>query len=138
MTPAELVQKIHQRNGQVTVDGGDLNLTATRPLPADLLDELRAHKVELLNYLNGEAANAMSDADAPLDPAADARRRQVLGMLAANPDITYAFTSDDETDPEYVIITLAIRGKATCDLRIPRSRYDGFKVLDLIEQCTNH
>ncbi len=58
-------------------------------------------------------------------------------MLAENPNTTYAFTSDDETDAEYVIITLAIRGKAACDLRIPRSRYDGFKVMDLIEQHTN-
>ncbi len=58
-------------------------------------------------------------------------------MLAENPSITYAFTSDDEIEPEYVIITLAIRGKATCDLQIPKSRYNGFNVFDLIEQYTN-
>jgi hypothetical protein len=58
-------------------------------------------------------------------------------MLAENPGITYAFTSDEETDPDYVIITLAIRGQATCELRIPNASYDGFKVLDLIEQYTN-
>ncbi len=58
-------------------------------------------------------------------------------MLADNPDITHAFTSDDQTDPEYMIITLAIRGQATCDLRIPKDRYDGLKMLELIEQHTN-
>jgi hypothetical protein len=70
--------------------------------------------------------------------AAEIRRREVLDMLAENLGITHALTSDDETDPEYVIITLAIRGKATCDLRIPKARYDGLKVLDLIEQYANH
>jgi hypothetical protein len=59
-------------------------------------------------------------------------------MLAENPGITHAIISDDETDPKYVIITLAIRGQATCDLRIPKARYDGLKVLELIEQHTNH
>ena len=54
-------------------------------------------------------------------------------MLTENPRITYAISSDDQIDPEYVIITLAIRGKAACDLRIPRSKYDGLKVMDLIE-----
>jgi hypothetical protein len=67
-----------------------------------------------------------------------AKRREVLRMLAENPGITHAIISDDETDPEFVIITLAIRGQATCDLRIPKARYDGLKVLDLIEQHTNH
>jgi hypothetical protein len=59
-------------------------------------------------------------------------------MLAENPGITHAIISDDETDPKYVIITLAIRGQATCDLRIPKDRYDGLKMLELIEQHTNH
>jgi hypothetical protein len=43
-----------------------------------------------------------------------AKRREVLSMLAENTGITYAITSDDETDSEYVIITLTIRGQATC------------------------
>ena len=89
------------------------------------------HKGELVDYLNRGAANTIADP-------AETRRREVLNMLAENPGITYAFASDDQIDPEYVIITLAIRGQATCDLRIPKARYDGFKVLDLIEQHTNH
>jgi hypothetical protein len=35
-----------------------------------------------------------------------------------------------------VILTLAIRGKAACELRIPKSRYDAFVLLDLIEKHT--
>lgn len=76
----------------------------------------------------------------PIEPCpthnSQAKRQEVLSMLAKNPNITYAISSDDETDSNYVIITLAIRGQATCELRIPKARYDGFKMLELIEQCT--
>jgi hypothetical protein len=111
MTLVELVLKIHQHSGQVTVEAGDLNLTASRPLPADLLDELRTHKAELLDYLNGKPANAISGTNAPVNPAAEARRRQGVGMLAAHPDVTYAIITDDECASDYVILTLAIRAK---------------------------
>ncbi len=33
-----------------------------------------------------------------------------------------------------VLKALAIRGKATCEFQIPRDRYDGFLLLDLIER----
>lgn len=59
-------------------------------------------------------------------------------MLTESLSITYVLTSDDETDPNYVIITYAIRSQAWCDLRISRSRYAGFKMVDLIEQFTYH
>jgi hypothetical protein len=42
----------------------------------------------------------------------------VLSMVANEPGITYALTSDTEADPDAVIITLAIRDKATCELKI--------------------
>jgi hypothetical protein len=97
MTPVELVQKIHQHRGQVTVEDSDLNLTASRRLPADLLDELRA-KAKLRDYLNRKAANTISDAQTPLDPASQGRRRQVLGMLAAHPaQIPVLYLTDPNT-----------------------------------------
>ncbi len=57
-------------------------------------------------------------------------------MLAANPGITYAFIDDSEIESDAVIITLAIRDKATCELRIPKDRYDGLAILQMIEQQT--
>jgi hypothetical protein len=53
-----------------------------------------------------------------LNAPAEARRQAVLSMLANEPGITYALTSDTEADPDAVIITLAIRDKATCELKI--------------------
>ncbi|HKF93706.1 MAG TPA: hypothetical protein VKB96_03720 [Gammaproteobacteria bacterium] len=46
------------------------------------------------------------------DPAADTSCQSVLAMLAESPDITHAITSDTESEPDAVIVTLAIRGQA--------------------------
>jgi hypothetical protein len=70
------------------------------------------------------------------DLAADTRRQQALSMLAANPDITHAIVSHTEIETDSVIVTLAIRDKATCELRIPKAKYDAFAVLRVIEQHT--
>ena len=63
---------------------------------------------------------------------ADTRRQRVLAMLEKSPGIKYALITDTDSDP--VLLTLAIRGKATCEFQIPRDRYDGFLLLDLIER----
>ncbi|MEK6212230.1 MAG: hypothetical protein AABM64_18040 [Pseudomonadota bacterium] len=55
-------------------------------------------------------------------------------MLAERPAIRYAVLTDDRADPEAVILALAIRGRATCELRIPRNRYDPFLMLDIIDK----
>ncbi|MGH8573668.1 MAG: hypothetical protein ACREX8_14010, partial [Gammaproteobacteria bacterium] len=55
MTAAEIIGKVVEAGGKVASDGADLVLTAGRPLPADLLDRLKAHKADIL------AALAMTD-----------------------------------------------------------------------------
>ena len=94
--------------------------------PSSLLtDELRAlireHRPELLVAIGGDAT-------------IDARRQRLLAMLKAQPGATYAVLTDTEADPEEVIVALTIRGRATCEIRIPRDKYDGTLLLDLIER----
>lgn len=72
--------------------------------------------------------------DAFADPAAEARRQSVLAMLRKRLGIRYAGLTDTDADPEAVLFTLAIRGQATCELRIPKTEYDPFLLLDLIER----
>lgn len=69
-----------------------------------------------------------------LPPDNDTRHSAVIAMLRQHPEITRAFATDDKADPEYVIVTVGIRGKATCDVRIPKAKYDGMEVLRLIEE----
>ena len=57
-------------------------------------------------------------------------------MLAANSGISYAITSDTEIQPDAVIATVAIRDKVTFGLRIPKDRYDGVTILQMIKEHT--
>jgi hypothetical protein len=51
MIAVEIIGQVLAAGGQIAVDGADLVLTAPRPLPADLLDRLRAHKPDILAAL---------------------------------------------------------------------------------------
>lgn len=51
MMADQLLQTISQAGGRVTVDGGNLVLKAPRPLPDDLLAEVKRHKADLLAAL---------------------------------------------------------------------------------------
>ena len=68
------------------------------------------------------------------DPAAEGRRQRVVAMLAHNPGIQYAMITDIDADPDAVILALAIRGKATCEFRIPKAKYEPSLLLDLIQR----
>ena len=58
---------------------------------------------------------------------------RVLAMLAANPSARYALVTDSEGDPEGILLSLAIRGRATCELCIPRQKWDVVLFLDLLD-----
>ena len=124
MTPAQLIQRVCNHGGQVAIDGSELVLSAPRPLPTDLLHQLRSHKAELVRYLTMEASNS--------DPA-EWRRQEVLAMLARDPTITRVIITDDQADGDFVIGTFGLRDVGTCELRFPRARYEGLAVLELID-----
>lgn len=67
---------------------------------------------------------------------ADERLEKVIAKLASAPDLRYAMETHLDADLDAVILSLAIRGKAACELRIPKSRYDAFVLIELIEQHT--
>jgi hypothetical protein len=41
---------------------------------------------------------------------------------------------DPDADRDFVICTLAIRDVGTCELRIPRDRYDPWAILDAMQR----
>ena len=65
---------------------------------------------------------------------AELRRQRVLSMLNANSELEYALISDIDSDPDSVLLTLGMRGKATCELEIPRAKYDGVLLLELLKR----
>jgi hypothetical protein len=46
--------------------------------------------------------------------------------------IDHAMVSVNDAEPDAVIVTLAIKGKATCELRVRKARDDGFALLALL------
>ena len=68
-------------------------------------------------------------------PAKD-RMSKVFDKLQADSGLRYTMETHIDVEPEAVILTLAIRGKGACELRIPKSRYDAFALLELIERHT--
>jgi len=129
MTPAAIIK-------DATAEGVTLALTPAGTIKATgegaavnrWLPVIREHKPGIVAALQ-EAAN-----DPLPDPAAEARRQRVLAMLAAHPEARYAVLTDSESDPRAVIVVVAIRERATCELHIPRDKYDGTLLLDLIER----
>ncbi len=57
-------------------------------------------------------------------------------MLAQELGLQIALVDDHESEPDTMILALAIHGKATCELRIRQDRYDALVVLELLEQQT--
>jgi hypothetical protein len=123
MGATDLLQALQAQGLRLWAEGDHLKVAPRGRITDKTRALIRAHKTELLAALD------------PLpDPQADARRQRALEMLADRPAAGYALVTDLESDPEAVIVALAIRGRATCELRIPRDKYDGLLLLDLIER----
>ena len=85
-----------------------------------------AHPESALDYYRREVARLG-------DPQVCARRTRVLQRLAENPEVRRAVLAYDPGEGA-VLLTMAIRGLASFELRIPKDRYDPFLLLDLIER----
>lgn len=76
--------------------------------------------------------------DSPDEKSREQRRQKVLTMLSENPDQHRAFYVDPDSDSNNVIIAVAIRDLATCEIEIPRHKYDPFLVLEIINKNAAH
>ncbi len=67
--------------------------------------------------------------------AAEARRQKVIAMLNAAPEAKRVIVTDDTSDPDNVILTVAVRAcQQTCELLIPKAKYDPWLLMALIER----
>jgi hypothetical protein len=88
-------------------------------LPDDLLAQIREHKRAILDALAR-----------PLPPAAKSRRQKVLAIQARDGTHYAILVEDPSADP----ITAALATPdGTCELLIPRDRYDPFEVLVTVQ-----
>ncbi len=127
MSAPDVLARLSVLGVRLTREGEAIRAAPRSALTDEARALIRAHKAEILVALREPADDPLPDA------AMEARRQRVLAMLAQRPGIRYAVVVDNpDTDP--VIVALGIRGQATCELRIPRAKYDPFLLLDLIER----
>ncbi len=69
----------------------------------------------------------------PMTPA-DVRIEKVIDQLHGDPGLRFAVEAHIDADPDAVILTLALRNRAACELRIPKDKYDPFLLLELIKR----
>ena len=63
------------------------------------------------------------------------RRQKVIAMLDSAPGTQRAIFTDTDSDPHNVILTIAVRAcQQTCEMLIPKSKYDPWRLLELIER----
>lgn len=65
----------------------------------------------------------------------EANRQKTIALMNASPDVPRAIYVDDEIDSENVVLFVASRVyQQTCELLIPKAKYEPFKLLVLIER----
>ena len=64
----------------------------------------------------------------------EARRQKVITMLDVAPDTQRAIYTDTVSEPHNVIVAVAMRHIATCEMVIPKAKYDAWRLLVLIER----
>ncbi len=71
-----------------------------------------------------------------LDRQREARRQKVIAMLDTAPELPRAIHVDDSSDPHNIILCVAVRHptRATCEMLIPKAKYDPFALLELLMQ----
>ena len=117
----ELIEALKAEGVTIRADGDFLELSPAKKITKELIERLKKHKPAILEELKREE-----------------RRAKVLAILEANPDTQRAFVTDTEAVPDNVILTMAIRNQYTFEMTIPKDRYDGFLVLEILNRSPVH
>ncbi len=117
MEAIEIIEYLREQNLTVKADGDYLELSPPEKITEDLISRLRKHKPAIIAELKREE-----------------RRAKVLAMLADKPETKRAFITDLNSDPDNVIMTIAIRDQYSFEMTIPKAKYDSFTLLELIDK----
>lgn len=117
MEAIEIIEYLREQNFTVKADGEYLELAPAAKVTNELIERLRRHKTAIIAELGREE-----------------RRLKVLALLEGNSTIQRAFLTDTESDPDSVILTMVIRDQYSFEMLIPKGKYDGFMMLELIQK----
>jgi len=117
MGAPDLIFELRRKGYSIVADGSYLDISPANDLSDEFVQQLKQRKTEILSELQRET-----------------RQKKVLTMLKENPDKQRAVYADTESDQDNVILTIAVRYLSTCEMLIPKAKYDPFRLLELIEQ----
>ena len=92
-------------------------------------------KAHFVSFGSTNTRNIDKNISAIADFKSESRRQKALNILMEKPDTQRAIITDLESDPDNVILSMAIRDVATFEMTIPREKYDAFLLLELIEKA---
>lgn len=121
MGAPELIFELRNAGYSIKADGRYLDISPA-DLSPELVQQLKQSKAAILAALK-------------LEQQQEARREKVLAMLDADPAIKRAIHTDTDTDPDNVILTIAIRHVATCEMLVPKANYDPWQLLALVDNA---
>jgi hypothetical protein len=117
---ADLLVQLRNAGLNLSRDGDQLIVEPRQRLTDELREAVRSAKKELLAALPDLEDAPLGVALSPIQEAAQA---DVLSQLARNPAVQRAFVNRFEPDGT-MIVTLAIRGVGTGELKIPAARFN--------------
>lgn len=126
----ELLTRLRSAGLSLSIDGDALRVRPREALTDEIREEIRQHKTELIEALTPGATQSDGHDEA------EAGRLCVIEMLNNTPGIRYAYTN--RFTPDAVIVTLAVRGVGTCELSIPKDRWDPFLFLSFLNEQRLH
>jgi len=89
-------------------------------------------KLPFVSFDSTNPENIEKNFTADSELKAEARRQKVLNALVEKPETKRAIITDIESNPDNVILAIAIRDQYTFEMLIPKDKYDALMILELL------
>ena len=113
MNTSNLIKTLRNQGFEIKATNDYLDISPANRVSRDVLLELKTNKKLIIRELQAEK-----------------RRFNVLDKLNQDLNLKRALIVDSESDEINVIITIAIRDIGSCEMMIPKTRFDSWKFLD--------
>ena len=120
---AELIETLAQQGVNLRVDGEQLIVSAPKgSVPPEAMEALKQQKAEVM-------------AELATIPNVEARHERLCKMMDEDDaERIYYWITDTDSDPNNVILAIGIRGVGTCEMRIPKEKYDPFLLMEILDK----
>lgn len=120
----DLIFNLRESGFSINAENSRLQIAPAKELTDELKQTIRQRKVEILCALYQE------------EEAKTTRRDKAVAMLEDNPGMHRAVYTDTHTDPNIVILTIAVRHAGICEMLIPKAKYDPWQLIAILENTS--